>query len=69
MTAVALLGVLVAVVLLGLEVWVVGIGVLAWVVARGSIRGADLARAAAALVVSAASYVAIVTLIGRGLAR
>ncbi len=63
-----LAAVLVAAILLGLEVWVVGIAALAWTVSRPALTGAVLAKAGAALAVSAIGYVAVVILVGRGVA-
>ena len=61
--------VLLAAILLGLEVWVVGLAVLAWAVSRPVVTATVLAKAGAALAVSAIGYAALVILAGRLVTR
>lgn len=69
MATASLAAVLLAAILLGFEVWVVGIAVLAWAVSRPTVTATVLAKAGAALAVSAIGYAAVVILAGRLVTR
>ncbi len=69
MATASLAALLVAAILLGLEVWVVGIAVLAWAVSRPTVTATVLAKAGAALAVSAIGYAAVVILAARLVTR